>query len=376
VSVTPLHYTPAPAPVVDRAHAVIDLLPVYLDLAGRVAATEFVPKALRNRPEAVLAALMSGAERGLGPMESLRSINIIEGTPSLSAQAMRGLVLAAGHDLDIIESTATRCTMNGRRAGSDHTTTFTWTTDRARRARLINKDNWQRYPENMLLARATSELCNAIFADVVMGLAVTEVIADELAPEPTTSRRAPARRQLAPSAAGPQAGAESGRIAGSIPAPPQPPATVIDTDTAETADGIPGADTPTWGSPAPAPEPAPAHDPSLARRIHAEIAKAFPDATAETRDRWRHALVAVVTRRRPDGPATSSSDLDLEEQLALSELLTRTMGGQATVADGPDDTIELRAGGGWRYTITLDPPAVAVRQGDAVIEATADEGTT
>jgi hypothetical protein len=55
--------------------------------------------------------------------------------------------------------------------------------------------------------------------------------------------------------------------------------------------------------------------------------------------------------------------LDLEEQLALSELLTKIIAGQATVADGPDDTIEIRAGGGWRYTITLDPPAVAVRQG-------------
>lgn len=341
----------------DRAHAVIELLPVYIELAERVAATEFVPKGLRNRPEAVVAALLSGAERGLGPMESLRSVHVIEGTPTLSAEAKRALVLAAGHEFEVLESSATKCTVLGRRAGSQKTTQFTWTMDRARRARLANKDNWTRYLEAMLLARATSELCNAVFPDVTAGLRTTEEVADEGTPElavveATTTRRAPARRIPAPAAA---------RPAPELAAP-APVAGAVEHPEEEELDGIEG--TPWSRTAKPVAEPAP-HDETLARRLHAEMTKAAPNVPAATRDRWRHALCIVVTRKRPEGPVASSSALDLEEQLALSELLARLQGQQATIADGPDDTVELRAGGGWRYTITLDPPAVQVRQGDA-----------
>lgn len=365
MSVTPLHYdSPPPAPPARRGpEAVIALAEDYWRLANRVAATEFVPTQLRNRPEAVVAALLSGAERGLGPMESLRSIDVIEGKPSLSAEAKRALVLAAGHEIVIVESTAQKCTVLGRRAGSDKTTSFTWTIDRAKRAQLHNKVNWTRYPESMLLARASSELCNAVFPDITAGLATTEILQDELAAEPATARRTPPRRITPPPTAEPIA------IAGAVDttARPQPPTTP--TQAPEPPDGIPGADQPSW-APTAAPKPA---DPSLGRRIHAEVAKAFPDTDNDTRDRWRHALVAVVTRKRPDGPVSSSSELDLEEQLALSKLLVQISGGQATVADGPDDTIELRAGGGWRYTITLDPPTVAVRQGEIISgESTTD----
>jgi hypothetical protein len=101
----------------------------------------------------------------------------------------------------------------------------------------------------------------------------------------------------------------------------------------------------------------------LLARATAELAHAFPDTTSAQRDRWRHALVAVVTRRRPDGPQTSSTGISLEEQLDLSNLITRIGGGAATITDGPDQTVELHAGGGWRYTITLDPPAVTVTRG-------------
>jgi hypothetical protein len=209
----------------------------------------------------------------------------------------------------------------------------------------------------MLLARASSDMCKAVFPDVVAGLVVAEVAMDEANSDeapPTTSRR----RRAVP--APPPAAALAASAAGA--ADPARPAAPADSSPIETtADEIPGGDQPSWGGVS---EPAPP-DPALARKIHAEIAKAFPDADAETRDRYRHALVAIFTRRREDGPVTSSNDLSLEEQLALSDVLVRIQGGSASVADGPDDTVELRAGGGWRYTVGFDPLVVAVRQGEA-----------
>jgi hypothetical protein len=373
MTVTPLHYAPARLePTVDRAHSVLDLLPTYMELASRIANTEFVPTPLRRRPEAVLAALLSGAERGLGPMESLRSVHVIEGKPTLSAEAMRALVLAAGHEIEIVESTAAKATVVGRRAGSDSTSPpFTWTLDRARRARLANKDNWTKYPEAMLLARASTDLCRAVFPDVIAGLASTEEWTDEISPEPaTTTRRAPARRGIAPSAAPPEITAAAPATAAVIEAE-----VVVDAARemiAETqqllADEIPGSDTPSWGTPNPAspdPEPAPdaprKHDPKLAKRLHAAIGKTFPTETPAVRDRWRHALVAIVSRKRDDGPATSSGDLNLEEQMAFSDALTRIAAGHATIAEGPDNTVEL-AGGLWRYFVTFDPLEVRSEQ--------------
>ena len=79
--------------------------------------------------------------------------------------------------------------MLGRRAGTERPRRpFTWTLDRARRARLASKQNWQTYPEAMLLARATSASCaGPMFADVIAGLAATEELAGRArAAEPAT----------------------------------------------------------------------------------------------------------------------------------------------------------------------------------------------
>jgi hypothetical protein len=399
VSVTPLHYTPV-APARPGPADVLALVTDYWGLAQRIAATEFVPKGLRHRPEAVLAALLSGAERGLGPMHSLRAVHVIEGTPTLSAEAMRALVLANGHEIEILESTAQRATVVGRRAGSDKTSIpFTWTLDRARRARLINKDNWQKYPEDMLLARASAELCHLVFPDVIAGLAITEEVSDELTleePPATVRRSAPRRRQLAPAAeppparlSTPAAGAPTATSPVESP-PPMSPSDLGD---------IPGADRPSWvtettttssttsSSSAPpdrrlsagasskpetaADQPA---DADLARRIHAEINRAFPDADAAARDRYRHALVAVATRRRDDGAITSSAQLNLEEQLKLSEILAHVHAGRASVTDEPDDLIRVRLPGGWWYVVDLeDPPTVTGGRGDTADTAPDDE---
>lgn len=148
-------------------------------IAQRVADTEFVPQAFRRRPEAVLAAIQFGAELGIGPMQSLQSIDVIQGKPTLSAEAMRARVFAAGHTITTEAYTDEECVLVGtRKDGTTDTVKFTM--EDARRAGLAGKESWKKYPRSMLLARATSELCRMLFPDVLSAASYTvEELVDE-----------------------------------------------------------------------------------------------------------------------------------------------------------------------------------------------------
>lgn len=217
----------------------VEMLPAVGDLAGKIAATDFVPDAMKGKPAAVAAAILYGREIGLGPMQSLQSISVIKGKPSLSAEAMRAMVLAAGHHMRFTEMTNTRCVVECRRAGESESTSVSFSMDDAKRMGLAGQQQYQKMPRQMLAARVTSEACRLVFPDVVAGFvsdveAVDDVLADQPTPQDgprRTARRAgtttPAARRSAPSVAPaataapldepplddePQADAETGEI--------------------------------------------------------------------------------------------------------------------------------------------------------------------
>jgi len=146
--------------------------------ADYISETDFVPKALRNRPAAIAAAILTGRELGIGPMQSLKSIHMVQGVPSLSAEYKRARALAAGHEIVFEETNSSRCIVRGRRAASDRWVTITWTMDMAKRAKLDGKEVWRAYPQRLLQARASSELCDILFPDASLGLATKEILED------------------------------------------------------------------------------------------------------------------------------------------------------------------------------------------------------
>jgi len=139
----------------------------------RIANTPFVPTAFRGKPESVFAAVLYGEELGLGPMQSLNSIHVIEGKPSMAPELMRALVFKAGHRIDVKVCMNDEVILYGRRADSGSEATVKWTMKDAQNAGLAGRGAWKTYPRAMLLARATSELCRMLFADVVAGLSYT-----------------------------------------------------------------------------------------------------------------------------------------------------------------------------------------------------------
>lgn len=157
-------------------------------IAQSLANTSFVPASLRGKPNDITAAILAGQELGLKPMATLKSIDIIQGTPALRAHAMRGLVQSQGHEIELVESDPQHCVMRGRRSGAEAWQVVTWTIERAAQLGLMGKDQWKKQPQTMLVARATGELCRLIASDALHGMpyaseeldTVAEKVADAL----------------------------------------------------------------------------------------------------------------------------------------------------------------------------------------------------
>lgn len=202
--------TPPPSEVsldAYRTDSWVEVAGPIFRLAAQIADTEFVPKALQGNAPAVAAVILHGRELGLGPMTALAHTHVIEGRTSISAEGQRAQVLAAGHELEFTESTGSVCVVRGRRKGVETWTQVTWTVDMARAANLLNKSNWRGYPRRMLQARASAELCQMIFPDVLSGLSATEELEDDLegdrvidTKQPTTkiARKGTAKAALPP----------------------------------------------------------------------------------------------------------------------------------------------------------------------------------
>ena len=185
---------PTPAPIEQVTPDVIDVAsaPMTFQTLKAISRTTMVPAAFRGKPYEMFACILAGRELGMGPMESLRRIDVIDGKPSPSAEWMIGRVVEAGHLIYPTKQTETECVVEGvrREHGKEIARSqFRFTIAMARRANLANKTNWKNYPEAMLYWRAASQLCRQFFPDVLGGMKylAEELGADEWAPEIVTS---------------------------------------------------------------------------------------------------------------------------------------------------------------------------------------------
>lgn len=147
----------------------VDIVAPAAELANQIANTEFVPPEMRGKPDIVAACILYGDAIGLHPMMALAKVDIVKGRPAPKAELARALALAAGHEVNIVESSNTRVTVEGRRGGSTHRQKVTWTMDDVKKAG-ITSPMYAKYPRQMLLARASAELVRAMCPDVLGGI--------------------------------------------------------------------------------------------------------------------------------------------------------------------------------------------------------------
>ena len=139
----------------------------------------FVPRQYLGRPPAIAAAILTGIELGMGPMESIRAIHIIEGKPTMSAELMLARARRAGVRTRWLETSATVARLAVMVPGDTEWQVMAWTWEDAQRAGVAGKDNWKRHPAAMLRARCTSAAMRA-FCPEYLGAGVYESSSGEL----------------------------------------------------------------------------------------------------------------------------------------------------------------------------------------------------
>lgn len=142
------------------------------ELADTLAAANSMPATLKKSPADVMAIVMAGAELGLAPMQAIRAIVLIQGRPTLSADAMGALVKSSAkcEYLQCTESTAKVATFKTQRKGDPSPTTLSFTIEEAQQAGLASGDTWRKYPKAMLRARAQAGICRLVYSDLMLGV--------------------------------------------------------------------------------------------------------------------------------------------------------------------------------------------------------------
>lgn len=144
-------------------------------MAHAIHATQMVPKAYRGHENDVLAAMMTGREMGLGPMQSLREIYVIDGKPSLAANLLLARMRSGGLIIEESESTADRAWARVRNRATGEVVEEEWTMDEARVVQtrengrtisLSEKNTFRNYPKDMLWARLIGRIARR-FPDLI-----------------------------------------------------------------------------------------------------------------------------------------------------------------------------------------------------------------
>lgn len=153
-----------------------------IQLAGLLVSSRLLPRSVQT-PEAAFAIIATGRELGLTAMQSLRSIHVIEGKPTLSADLILALVKSRRDVCAwfmLVESTDQVAHYRTQRIGEPEPTNMSFTIDDAQRAGVTGKDNWRKYPAAMLRARCIAALSRAVYPDLTLGIYES----DELEPAP------------------------------------------------------------------------------------------------------------------------------------------------------------------------------------------------
>ena len=149
-----------------------------------VASSEFAPKDFRGKPESCMLAIQHGSEVGLSPMQSLQSIAVINGRPTIWGDAALALVQSSPVCEYVREYTEGEgdglvAVCEAKRKGYPAPTVVRFSVADAKKAGLWGKSGpWSQYSSRMLTLRARGFALRNAFADALRGLITAEEAQD------------------------------------------------------------------------------------------------------------------------------------------------------------------------------------------------------
>ena len=133
----------------------------------------FLPTSIKT-PAQAIAIILTGRELGIGIMQSLRQIHVIENKPSIPPELMLSLIYNSGQAENItINSQETFCEVAMIRKGMSEIK-VKFTTEDAQKLGLLYRDNWKRQQKNMLRWRCVAACARLAFPDITAGLYTPE----------------------------------------------------------------------------------------------------------------------------------------------------------------------------------------------------------
>lgn len=125
----------------------------------------------------LLALMLLSQAEGKHPAIACQEYDIIQGKPALNSKSALARFQQAGGSVQWGDRTELKCscTFSHPQGGS---LLVEWTIDRATKAGLTNKDNWKKYPIQMLSARVIAEGVRAVFPGCMGGLYTSEEVQD------------------------------------------------------------------------------------------------------------------------------------------------------------------------------------------------------
>ena len=146
--------------------------------AKMFATSGLCPKGL-DTPEKVIVVLQAGAELGFKPWQSMQSLHVVNGRVGLEGKAMAALIRrsAINESLNITYSGTPyqddyTVTITSKRVDQPEPNVTDFTVADAKLAKLWGtaKDNWAKYPKDMLTWRCVSRHAHQYYSDVTHGL--------------------------------------------------------------------------------------------------------------------------------------------------------------------------------------------------------------
>ena len=128
-------------------------------------------------PEQALVLMALCESEGLHPIRAAQDYHIINGRPSMKAEAMMARFQAAGGVIRWQENSDTRCAAVFSHPSSPDPVTIDWDLERAKKAQLLN-NMWGKYPRQMLRARVISEGIRTVYPGVLSGMYTPEEVRD------------------------------------------------------------------------------------------------------------------------------------------------------------------------------------------------------